>query len=262
MDSIAPIELHLEPDTELADADTIPFDAEEIRNCKIVTSVSRARYGKFRQSDACFLVVKVEFLPFYNIRFKYAEIELRLVKPSGLAQGPALPQQPAVAAYAPKRWQGVQAAKNIQKSIHTGVNTGIATQAVTGVSAGAEAGVDHTVQYAEMRRAWVESELEQTMVTWRLCENDVTHEGIPKPFLGAVIVSATDSVAIRMRYYVKLSKSVNPLSWTAGHARMSKPLTLDRATIGQGLGPDVEGIGAMEQDTFKLEDFAPTNWTL
>lgn len=258
MDQKFAVELQLEPDSELADGDTIPFDVEEIRKCKIVTSISRARYGKFRQIDACLLVVHIDFLPFYDVRFKYAEVELRLVKAPAQPQG----KQATVVTYAPKRWQGLRGVRNIQKGAHVGVNTGVATQLVTGVNAGIDAGVDRSIQYAELRRSCLDSELAETFVTWRLCENDVTHEGVPKPLIGALIVSAADHIAIRMKYQVKLSKSANPFSWRASHARMSKPLVLDREFVGQGIGPEVVDIDKMEQEAFKLEDFAPTNWDL
>lgn len=258
MDQKFAVELYLEPDSELADADTVPFDVEEIRKCKIVTSVSRARYGKFRQIDACLLVVHIDFLPFYDVRFKYAEVELRLVKAPAQPQG----KQATVVGYAPKRWQGLQGTRNIRKGVHAGVNTSVATQPVTGANASVDARVDRTIQYAELRRAWLNSELAETFVTWRLCENDVTHEGVPNPLIVALIVSAADHIAIRMKYQVKLSKSANPLSWKAGHARMSKPLVLDRAFVGQGVGPEVIDIDSMEQEAFKLEDFAPTSWDL
>ena len=258
MDKSFAIELDLEPDLELADADTPPFDVEEIRKCKAVTSISRARYGKFLQISACLLVVHIDFLPFYDVRFKYAEVELRLVKTPAQPQG----KQATIISYAPKHWQGLQGARNVQKGAHAGVNTGVATQPVTGVNAGINAGVDRTIQYAELKRAWLNSELAETFITWRLCENDVTHEGIPKPLIGAVIVSAADHIAIRMKYQVKLSKSANPLSWRAGHARMSKPLSLDREFVGQGIGPEVVDIDSMEQEAFKLEDFTPTSWDL
>ena len=252
------VELHLEPDSELAEIDVVPFDVEEIRKCKILTSIPQARYGKFGQVDACLLVVHIDFLPFYDVRFKYAEVEVRLVKDSTQPQG----NKAFIKGYAPKRWQGFQGARNIQIGAHAGVNTSAATQAVTGLNAGVDAGLDRTIQYTELRRAWLNSELAETSVTWRLCENDVTHEGIPKPLIGALIISASDHIAIRMKYQVKLSKSVNPLSWSAGHARMSRPLVLDRGFVGQGIGPEIALINNMEQEAFKLEEFAPTRWDL
>lgn len=250
--------LHLEPDSELAEADTIPFNVEEIRKCKITAKISRARYGKFQQTDACLLVIRIDFIPYYDVRFKYAEIELRLVKPP--LQGE---QQARVIGYEPKRWHGAQSARNIEKGAHAGINTGVATQAiVTGSNAGLDIGVDRTSQYAELRRAWLESEHAATFVSWRLCENDAAHEGIPRPLIAALIVSAADHVAIRLKYQVKLSKSANPLTWKAAHARMSKPFMLDRASVGQGVGPEVVDIDCMDKETFKLEDLAPTNWDL
>lgn len=248
-------ELQLEPDSELAEADNVPFDVEEIRKCKILAKISRARYGKFQQTDACLLVIQIDFLPFYDVRFKYAEIELRLVKsPQG--------EQASFIGYEPKRWQGIPSARNVEKGAHAGINTGVATQAVTGSNAGVDIGVDRTIQYAELRRSWLESELANTFVRWRLCENDVAHEGIPKPLIGALIVSATDQIAIRLKYQVKLSKSANPLTWKAAHARMSKPFILDRASVGPGIGPGVADIDCMDRETFKLKELAPTEWNL
>lgn len=248
-------ELQLEPDSELAEADNVPFDVEEIRKCKIMAKISRARYGKFQQTDACLLVIQIDFLPFYDVRFKYAEIELRLVKPP---QG----EQASVIGYEPKRWQGTHSARNIEKGAHAGVNTGVATQAVTGSNAGVDIGVDRTSQYAELRRAWLESEHANTFISWRLCENDVAHEGIPKPLVGALIVSATDQIAIRLKYQVKLSKSANPFTWKAAHARMSKPFILNRASVGEGIGPGIVDVGCMDKETFKLETLAPMDWDL
>ena len=43
---------------------------------------------------------------------------------------------------------------------------------------------------------------------------------------------------------------------------MSKPLVLDRASIGHGIGPLADGVDNMEKETFKLETFVTTNWDL
>lgn len=255
MDHEGAIELQLEPDSELAEADIVPFDVEEVRKCKIMARISQARYGKFLQMDACLLVIQIDFLPFYDVRFKYAELEVRLVKsPQG--------EQATVIGYEPKRWQGHQSARTIENGAYAGISTGLATQVATGINAGIDAGVDRTSQSAEFRRAWLESEHAATFVSWRLCENDVSHEGSPKPFIGALIVSAADHIAIRLRYQVKLSKSANPFTWRAAHARMSKPINLDRASVGRGIGPEVVDIDCMEKPSFKLEDLAPTDWDL
>jgi hypothetical protein len=252
------IELHLEPDLELADANPTPFNAEEIRRCKIVSTILRCKAGKFQQKSVCLIVFETDFLPFYGVRFKYAEIELRLVKASAQSQG----QLPTVITYAPRRWLGRQGAKNIQEGAHAGLNTGVATQAFTGANVGVDAGVDRTISYAELKRARVDSEHQERIITWRLSENDVTHEGIPRPFLGAVIVAGLDDVALRVKYYVKLSQSANPLTWVPGHARMSEPLVLEPALIKQGIGKDVDGVEGMEQDSFELNSLAPANWDM
>lgn len=197
-----PIELSLEPDSELAETDSVPFDVEEIRSCKIAAKVAQARYGRFQGQDALLMVIQIDFLPYYDVRFKYVEAQLNLVRSS--AQ-PAV-QQTTVVAYEPKQWEGRRGARNIQKGAHIGLDTGIATQAMTGFNAGANAGYDRTVEYAELPRAWMASHLAPTSVTWRLCENDVTHEGIPKPFKAVLIIAASEHAAIRMKYQVKLSK--------------------------------------------------------
>jgi hypothetical protein len=41
-----------------------------------------------------------------------------------------------------------------------------------------------------------------------------------------------------------------------------KPLVLDRALIGLGIGPPVDGADNMEKEMFKLETFVTNNWDL
>jgi len=48
--------------THITDADILPFNTEEIRNCKIVTSISRAQFGKFKGQLACFFVFKADLV--------------------------------------------------------------------------------------------------------------------------------------------------------------------------------------------------------
>ena len=252
------IELDLEPDLELADPSPTPFNAAEIRRSKIVSTILRCKAGKYQQKNACLVVFETDFLPFYDIRFKYAEIELRLVKGSAQSQG----QLPKVIAYAPKRWLGKAGAKTIQEEVHAGLNTGIATQTLAGANAGVDFGVDRTVSYAELKRARIDSEHHDRIITWRLTENDVTHEGIPKPFIGAIIVDDLENISLRMSFYVKLSKSANPLSWVPGHVRMSDPLTLEPALIVQGVGRHVDGIEEMEQASFDLNSLTHVDWDM
>jgi hypothetical protein len=223
-----------------------------------VTSITQARYGRFHGKPACLFVFTANFVPYYDVRFKYVEVELRIVKSRSQSDATTA----TFIAYEPKNWQGRRGAKTIQHSQHLATNTGLATQATIGVNAGVGAGVERNVEFTEMKRAWLDSELEPSTVKWRLCENDTTREGVPKPFQGALIIGGEDGINIRMKYYVKLSKSSNPLSWAVGHARMAKPLSLDRATVGDGVGAAVDDINEMEKNEFKLGSFVIESWDL
>src|SRR6202034_4003969 len=68
---VTSFELELEPDTELAEADTQPFDVALIRKSKIITTISRMRYGSFQGKSACLLAFESKFMPYYGVRFKY-----------------------------------------------------------------------------------------------------------------------------------------------------------------------------------------------
>jgi hypothetical protein len=49
--------------------------------------------------------------------------------------------------------------------------------------------MERNVEYSELKKAWLASDFEQSLITWRMCENDSTHEGIPAPLQGVVIVA-------------------------------------------------------------------------
>jgi len=93
-------------------------------------------------------------------------------------------------------------------------------------------------------------------------ENDATREGVPKPLQGALIIAAAEESSIRMKYYAKLSKSADPLTWRPGYARIARPLRLDLSLVGQGVGPDVNGVDAMEKEEFQLSSFVSASWDM
>jgi hypothetical protein len=241
-------ELFLEPDTELAEADAQPFDVELIRKSKITTTISRARYGNFRGKSACLLTFESKFIPYYGVRFKFVEVELRIVRSDA-----------SIIAYQPHQWQGKPSTKTVQQTSLVGASP---EASVGGMNFHVGARYERQSERGEVKRAWLESELGPTTVTWRLSENDATREGVPKPLQGALIIGAEEELSIRVKYYVKLSKSADPLSWRSGYARVGRPLKLDRTLIGGGVGPDVGGVDAMEKEEFQLSSFVATSWDM
>lgn len=242
-------ELWLEPDAELAQPDAQPFDVELIRKCKITTTISRARYGRFQGQDACLLAFESKFIPYYEVRFKYVEAELRILRSDS-----------SIIAYQPHQWQGKSCTKPVQRAFRVGTNSGVPVSGRRNFSV--DVGYEQHSKRSEVKRARLESELESKTVKWRLSENDATREGVPNPLQGALIIAAGEELSIRVKYYVKLSKSADPLSWRSGYARITKPLRLDRALIGEGMGPEVNGIDAMEKDDFQLSSFVATLWDM
>ncbi|KAI9865426.1 MAG: hypothetical protein M1813_002316 [Trichoglossum hirsutum] len=244
---VTSFELSLEPDTELAGVDAQPFSVELIRESKIATTISRARYGSFQEKRACLLTFESKFIPYYGVRFKYVEVELRIVRSDA-----------SIIAYKPHQWRGKASTTLVQQTSRVGA-PGVSAG---GVNIGADVGYTRQSEHGEVKRAWLESELESTAVSWRLGENDATREGVPKPFQGALIITAEEELSIRVKYYVKLSKSADPMSWRPGYARTAKPLKLDRTFIGEGVGPDVDGVDAMEKEEFQLSSFISTSWDM
>jgi hypothetical protein len=254
MDEFDPnIELSLEPDTELAEAAQPAFDVELIRKSKITTTLTRVRKGSFRGKSARLITFESKFIPFYGIRFKFVEIELRIVRVRSDDDDDAA----SIIAYEPQQWQGKASTHPVQQTARVGASLG---------SSGAgrvDSGYERRSERDEVKRAWLESELESTAVSWRLGENDATREGVPKRFQGALIIAAArEDLSIRLKYYVKLSKSADPLSWRPGHARIAKPLKLDSAFIGDGVGPDVSGVDAMEKEEFRLSSLVDVSWDM
>lgn len=245
-------ELTLEPDSELAEADTPSFDVAHIRQSKIISTISRARYGTFKRNGACLLTFESNFIPYYDVRFKYVEVELRLVRP-GTA---------SIVAYEPHQWQGNPSTTAVQQTSRVGIMPSTAKGGGI-VDIGINAGYERQSEHAEVRRAWLESELEPSIVKWRLSENDVTREGVPRLFQGALIIAAAEEeLSIRLKYSVKLSKSADPRSWRSAYARTAKALRLDRTFIGEGIGPSVNGIDDMDSADFRLDLFATTTWDM
>jgi hypothetical protein len=79
-DPTTPIELFFEPDTELAECDPQPFSVDLIRLSKVTTTATHVRYGKFDGKAGCLVVLQCDFIPAYQVRFKYVEIELKIVR--------------------------------------------------------------------------------------------------------------------------------------------------------------------------------------
>ncbi|KAF3903509.1 hypothetical protein ABW20_dc0110575 [Dactylellina cionopaga] len=109
-----PIELVFEPDTELADRDEQPFSVHFIRESKVTTTATHVRYGKYRGKIACLVVLQCNFIPAYQVRFKYAEIELKIVRGDGSS----------IIAYYPHTWEGKAGALPVQQTSRVGGKLG------------------------------------------------------------------------------------------------------------------------------------------
>lgn len=256
-------ELSLEPDAELAQSDAVPFDTALIRQCKIASSITHARYGLFKGRRACLVGLRIQFLPHHSVRFKYVEIQLRLLnsKQGSGETKDAMP--PSIIAYAPKQWQGKGQPRLVQKNAHIGANAGLPTALATGVEAGFGAGLSKDTEYTELDRAWIASAtLNTTTTEWRLSESAVTQEGIPNPLQVALIVECGAKFSLRLSFRIKLSKTVDPLSWRPAHARLTRPLDFDSEQLGIGIGPDVSAINEMDSDEFQLESLVVHDWDL
>jgi len=62
------------------------------------------------------------------------------------------------------------------------------------------------VEYSELKKTWLTSDSERFLITWRMCENDSTHEGMPTPVQGVVIVAGENGFKVR--------RDQNRSSWT------------------------------------------------
>lgn len=244
------IELHFEPDTELAERDPQPFSVEFIRASKVATTVTRARYGKFDGKTACLLVLRCNFIPDYQVRFKFVEIQLKVVRA----------EASSIITYRPHTWHGRSAELPVKQSSGIGGKLGgFGGREDAGMGAGLE---QNFQERTEVKRAHIYSVLEGSTVTWRLDENEVRREGIPNPFTPALIVETPGKFSIRVTYHANLSKSADLRGQNPAHARVTQPLDLGQQAVGTGIGPTVEGIEEMEKDNFDLDAFAPTGWSL
>jgi hypothetical protein len=245
-----PIELHFEPDMELVKRDQQPFSVDLIRASKVVMTVTHARYGRFDGKAACLVVLRCDFIPDYKVRFKFVELQLRVVR----AQGSS------IIAYRPHTWHGTPAELTTEQFPGVG--------SVLGGLGGSEGDSSDTgsernpVVRRETKRAHIFSVLEDSTVTWNLSENDAKREGIPAPFSAALIVETNGKFSIRVSYHANLSKSADPRSQAPAYARVSQPVDLSQNAIGAGYGPSVAGIDEMEKDHFDLDSFTPTSWDL
>lgn len=244
-----PIELLFEPDTELAERDQPAFSVDLIRLSKVTTTATHVRYGKFDGKSACLVVVQCNFIPAYQVRFKYVEIELRIVKADGSS----------IIAYQPHAWEGKAGALSIAQTSMIGGKVG---GSGGGAEAGVDAGYERVTDRTEIKKARIFSVLEGPTVTWRLSENDVTREGVPNPFRAALIFETDGKFSIRVKYEANLSKSVDPRSWRSAQARFTQPLDLSQSLVGQGIGPVLAGIDKMETDSFDLAELAQSSWDL
>lgn len=249
-----PVSVFFEPDTELVDRDPQPFSVDLIRASKIVTTVTHARYGKFDGKVACLLVLRCDFVPDFKIRFKFAEVTLKIVKGGGSS----------IIAYRPHTWKGMAAGRQVRvDSVANGTLEGFDGGENAGPDTRFKQGLEHSGnKRIGFNRAQIFSVLENSAVTWRLSENDVKREGIPNPFTVALIVETDGNFSIRTNYQVSLSQSADPRSPRPAFARLTQPLELSQNSIGSGKGPLVANIEEMEQDSFNLDTFAPTQWIL
>jgi hypothetical protein len=242
-------ELFFEPDTELAERDAQPFSVDLIRQSKVTTTAPQVQYGKFGGKTACLVVIQCNFIPNYQVRFKYVEIELNIVKADGST----------IIAYQPHEWEGKEGALPIGQTSKVGGKLG---GSGGGLEGGLDTGYERHTERTEIKKTRVLSVLEGSTVTWNLSENDVTREGIPNSFRAALIVETDGKFSIRLKYHAKLSKSMDPRSWRPAYARITKPFDLSQSSVGSGIGPVIAGIDEMEKDSFDLTKLAPTEWDL
>ena len=255
------VALFLEPDAELADRDPRPFSVESIRSSKIVATTTHARYGKYEGKTACLVAFRFDFIPAYDVRFKYAEVELKIVR-GGASH---------IIAYRPHKWDGRASILSVlQSSKADGRPEGSGSSGGSGGSGnapnGAAAGEGYKaesecVKREEVRRARVLSVFEGSLVTWYLNENDVTREELPQPFKTAVIVETDGVFSIRVTYKTRLWSS-DPASWQAAHARFTNPLDLSRPAVGDGRGPEIQCINEMEKRELDLDHLVAADWDL
>jgi hypothetical protein len=243
------IDLFFEPDTELAERDPQPFSVDLIRASKVTTTATYVRYGKFDGKTACLVVLQCNFIPAYQVRFKYIEIELKIVRAGGSS----------IIAYQPHAWEGKAGALPVEQTSNIGGNVG---GSGGGAQVGLNMGYERHTERTEIKKARIFSVLEDATVAWRLSENDVTREGIPNPFRVALIVETNGEFSIRVKYQANLSRSADPRSWRSAHARLTQPLDLSQGSVGQGTGPVVPGIDEMEKGSFDLAEFALAEWDL
>ncbi|EPS37288.1 hypothetical protein H072_9103 [Dactylellina haptotyla CBS 200.50] len=234
----SPIELVFEPDTELADRDEQPFSVQLIRESKVTTTATCVRYGRYRGKKACLVVLRCNFIPAYQVRFKYAEIELRIVRGDGSS----------ILAYYPHAWEGKASILPVQQ-----------TPMVGAAHANLDAEYERHSERTGIKKARILSVLEESTVEWRLSENDVTREGVPNPFRAALIVETDGIFSIRLKYEVNLSRSADPRSWRSAYARLTQPLDLSETSVGGGIGPAVAGIEEMEKSSFDLSQLSLNN---
>lgn len=159
--------------------------------------------ANFGQSDACFLVVQVDFLTILRWSIQVLgtqKLNLRLVKCSGLRQGSG--PEPEAEDDSKRPWTlggGPARSKGHPEGCTRMIQHGRRR------NAGRDKSQRRTRPHRPVCRSYdgrgVVSELEQTMVTWRrpVKKRSDSRRGIPTPFVDAVIISATDNVAIRMR---------------------------------------------------------------
>ncbi|PQE14069.1 hypothetical protein CJF30_00006889 [Rutstroemia sp. NJR-2017a BBW] len=243
------IELCFEPDTELAERDPLPFSVELIRASKVTTTATHVQYGKFDGKTACLVVLLCNFIPTYQVRFKYVEIELKIVRADGSS----------IIAYQPHAWEGKAGALPVGQTSKIGGKVG---GSGGGAQVGLETGYEKHTERTEIKKARILSVFEGSTITWRLSENDVTREGVPNPFRAALIVETDGKFSIRVKYQGNLTKSVDPRSWRSVHARLTQPVDLSQDSIGQGIGPAVAGIDEMERSSFDLTEFTMNKWDL
>ncbi|KAF2475378.1 uncharacterized protein BDR25DRAFT_213443 [Lindgomyces ingoldianus] len=212
-------------------------------------TATHIRYGKFDGKPACLVVVQFDFIPTYQTRFKYIEIELKIVRGAGSS----------IITYQPHSWEGKAGALPVEQTSKFGSQVG---GSGGGATAGLDTGYERRTERTEIKKARIFSVLEDSTVMWRLSENDVTREGVPNPFRAALIVETDGKFSIRVKYEANMSRSVDPRSWRSAHARLTEPLDLSQSSVGQGVGPVVVGIDEMEKGSFNLSDFALTEWDL
>ncbi|KAH0537353.1 hypothetical protein FGG08_005832 [Glutinoglossum americanum] len=239
--------LSVEPGSMLADEDPLHIQTHEVRSCLITTSLEHAHWGNFQGQESLFIKYCFDFVPYPGVRFKSISVRIKFEKHtpgpkyrSRLTSTTTSKTIPALLTYGPKSWTGEAVSRNTKHEI--GVDIG-----------GKEIGDQRDAQVK-----LYSTRMSPMTVAWNLEENDITHAGTPNHFEVAMIVrSGGEEVEALVRFEMRLSRNLHPLSWVDGHAAKNDSLVFRK---GWEVGKHVSGLDAMELDNFQLAAFIKQEW--